>query len=81
MTRKNPALELSSNRASEFVGREYSNPTTNEVFTQQPKRFNHCVGIHSAANWVVVRLARQRAISLEHAQVLAEQNGIGGVSS
>ena len=54
---------------------EYS-PTPRKQ--QDERRFNRPVNLHVAASWVVAKLARERAITLEHALVIADLAEIGG---
>jgi hypothetical protein len=45
---------------------------------QDSRRFHRPVSLHVASAWVVAKLARERAITLEHAAVVADLAGIGG---
>jgi len=80
LVRRNLAPSRIGSEASEFIKSvtiDGSEDTTAPEFSQQPERFNRAVSVHTAANRVIQKLARQYAITLEHAEVVAELNGIG----
>ena len=64
-----------TNKSGRIDGPKFN---TNPGYHQPEDRFGHAVTLRTAAAWAIVRLARQRAISIEHAATVADLSGIGG---